>query len=126
MREGTFNTTQSTLLRRKCPEAHLTPSQDLAMWTAFDLVYVPLGDQCSQFWESLWLGYPVWIPRSTGKEAAKARTHWIFFFLDCKSVLCSGSIWGSDTNTCNSECLLKFLRPRNFKNLEHKQCETLS
>lgn len=80
MREGTFNTTQSTLLRRKCPEAYLTPSQDLSMWTAFDLVYVPLGNQSSQFWESLLLGYPVWIPKSTGKKAAKARIHWIFFF----------------------------------------------
>lgn len=99
MREGTFNTTQSTLLRRKCPEAHLTPSQDLAMWTAFDLVYVPLGDRCSQFWESLWLRCPVWISRSTGKEATKARTHWIFFFFLIVRVSFALGLFGDQIQT---------------------------
>lgn len=85
MREGTLNTTQSTLLRRKCPEAHLTPSQDLAMWTAFDLVYVPLGDQCSQFWESLGsdtlFGYPDPLGRRRQRQGLTGFFFYFYFLL---------------------------------------------
>lgn len=45
MREGTFNTAQ---LRKNAQRLIPTLSQNLSMWTAFNLVYVSYDNQSSQ------------------------------------------------------------------------------